>query len=654
VTQTPWLHTEIGGELERAEREFLHTNGAGAYCMSTLALLHSRRQHGLLVAALDPPLKRHVVVSHADIVVTTIKRTYRLSSYRFPGIAPTPGYRSLRAFSQDPLPRFSYRLGKSDFEITLALVRGQNALVMEFRWLGKNPVRVSMRPLLAMRPHDVLAREHGAMMQRVSLRQGGVEIQPVASLPPLIIKHPGVFMGSPDWWRRFEYAEDRRSGGAFEEDLWTPGTIELDVVPQRPQHVTLALERLPEASAEQCIEASRQHLLALDPGENHALSVRALSIAADHFRADLAARPAIIAGYPTLAEATRDTLVALPGLYLSSGRAQAAKQIVRNVIALAQDGLLGQGRREDGAVMPEVTADGSLWLFDVAERLARHLGLEDAFVQQQLYPCLQGIYARVVRTPDQLIWRRANGLIVNTSALSALTWMDSRSHGEIQVPRRGIAIELQALWSSALRTLASMAAAYGDEPFAQRLRDERIQLIAAFKRCFWCEASNYPYDCLDPSGDDNLADAAIRPNAVVALAMEPELFQSWQAIRILEVAKQKLVTPRGLRTLDPNHAAYVGHYDPGLDERHTSYHRGAAWPFLLGAYARAALRVRPDDFELQVDLRHLLEVCAEGGPVLGHIAQIAGGEPPHHAGGCPAQAWSTAEILRSLAEDLEL
>lgn len=654
MTQSPWQHVDVGGALERAEHEFLHTNGAGAYCMSTLALLHSRRQHGLLVAALDPPLKRHVVVSHADIVVTTIKRSYRLSSYRFPGIAPTPGYRFLQSFSQDPLPRFSYRLGKSDFEVTLALVRGQNALIMGFRWLGKNPVRVSMRPLLAMRPIDALAREHGAMLQRVSLRQGGVEIQPIASLPPLIIKHPGVFMGSPDWWRRFEYVEDRRAGEVFEEDLWTPGTIELDLAPQQQQYVTLALERLPESAAEHCFEATRQHLLSLDPGEERALSVRALSIAADQFRTGSAGRPAVIAGYPMLAEATRDTLVALPGLYLSSGRSEAAKPVVRGVIGLLQDGLLSQGRREDGSIMPEVTADGSLWLFDVADRLARQLGTQDAFLREELYPCLQSIYARVVRTPDQLIWRRANGLIVNTSLHSALTWMDSRSHGEIQVPRRGIAIELQALWSAALRTLGSFAEAYGDESLSQRVRDERSQLTEAFKLCFWCEATNYPFDCLDPSGDDKLADAAIRPNAVVAVAVEPELFESWQAIRILEVAKQQLLTARGLRTLDPNHSAYVGHYDPGLDERHTSYHRGAAWPFLLGAYARVALRVRPDDFELQVDLRDLLEECAAGGTVLGHVPQVAGGEPPHHAGGCPAQAWSTAELFRTLAEDLQL
>jgi predicted glycogen debranching enzyme len=355
-----------------------------------------------------------------------------------------------------------------------------------------------------------------------------------------------------------------------------------------------------------------------------------------------------------LAEATRDTLVALPGLYLSSGRLDAAKKIVKGVMSLLQDGLLRQGRREDGSIVPEVTVDGSLWLFDVAERFAHQVGKQDPFLRGELYPCLREIYARIVRTPDEVIWRRANGLVVNTSLHSALTWMDSRSHGEIQVPRRGIAIELQALWSAALRTLSALAHEYADEPLAQRLLDERDQLMAAFKLCFWCKATNYPFDCLDASGDDTLADAAIRPNAVVALALEPELFESWQAIRILEVAKQQLLTVRGLRTLDPNHSAYVGHYDPGLDERHTSYHRGAAWPFLLGAYARAALRLRPDDFELQVDLRDLLQVCAEGGPVLGHIAQVAGGEPPHHAGGCPAQAWSTAEILRSLAQDLEL
>jgi predicted glycogen debranching enzyme len=622
--------------------------------MSTLALLHTRRQHGLLVAALNPPLGRHVIVSHADTIVTTIKRSYRLSSYRFPNIAPTPGYRFLRTFSQDPLPRFTYRLGKSDFEITLALVRGHNALIMAYRWLGKNPVRVSVRPLLAMRPSGFLAREHGAMLQRVSLRQGEVEIQPVASLPPLIIKHPGVFMGSPDWWRRFEYSEDQRGGVDFEEDLWTPGAVEFEFSPGQYQYITFALERLPSVSAARCVEDAKQHLLSLDPGENHVQSVRTLSVAADHFRADLAPRPTIIAGYPTLAEVTRDTLVALPGLYLSCDRCAQAEAVLRGVILLCQDGLLSQGRREDGSAMSEVTADGSLWLFDVARRLAQKTGLSNPFIKNELYPCLRAIYARIASAPDHVLWPRADGLLVNTSLHTALTWMDSRAHGEFQVPRRGIAVEVQALWNAALRTLAVLAAEYGEPEFAQELQVKRVLHTTAFKHRFWCERSNYPYDCLDQADAEHLDDAAIRPNAVVALAVEPELFASWQAIRILEVAKEKLLTPRGLRTLEPDHSAYVGHYDPGLDERHTSYHRGAVWAFLLGSYARALLRVRPDDFELQVDLRQLLEEAAEGGPVLGHVSQIAGGEPPHLPGGCPAQAWSVSEIWRTLQEDLRL
>lgn len=654
MSRTPWLEVDINGELERAEHEFLHTNGAGAYSMSTLALLHTRRQHGLLVAALEPPFKRHVIVSHADTVVTTIKRSYRLSSYRFPNIAPTPGYRAQRAFAQDPLPRFIYRLGKSDFEVTLALARGHNTLVMAYRWLGRNPVRVSIKPLLAMRPVDSLAQEHGAMMQRVSLRQGGVEIQPIASLPPLVLKHPGVFMGSPDWWRRFEYAEDRRNGDEFEEDLWTPGTIELELVPGQAQHVTLALGSLPDASAEECLAEAAAHLSSLDPGEEHAPSVRRLAITAGDFRAELAALPAVIAGYPTLADSTRDTLVALPGLYLMDGRIEQAKAVLHDVISRCQNGLLSQGRSEDGALRPEVTADGSLWLFDVARLLAQKVPLSDPFLKERLYPCLRAIHARVSQPPDSVIGRRADGFIVNTSLHAALTWMDSRAHGEIQVPRRGVAIELQALWNAALRTLAFFSSEYREVGFAEQLEAERTRLTQAFKAHFWCQATNYPYDCLEPERDADHQDAAVRANAVVALAVSPELFESWQAIRILEVAKSKLLTARGLRTLDPDHPAYVGHFEPGLDERHTSYHRGAVWPFLLGAYARASLAVRPDDFELQVDLRQLLEECVQDGQVLGHVAQVAGGEPPHHAGGCPAQAWSVAEIHRTLRQDLEL
>lgn len=649
-----WHNIEIKGELERAEREFLHTNGAGAYCMSTLALLHTRRQHGLLVAALDPPLSRHVIVSHADIIVTSIKRSYRLSSYRFPEIAPTPGYRFLHTFAQDPLPRFVYRLGKSDFEITLALVRGKNALVAAFRWLGHNPVRVSVRPLLAMRPLDALAREHGAMLQRVSLRQGAVEIQPISALPPLVIQHPGVFMGSPDWWRRFEYSEEQRGGGEYTEDLWTAGMVEFEVQPGQQRCMTMALESTPEGTAEQLLQQAREHFTRLDPGPEHADSVRRLAIAADDFRADLAARPGVIAGYPNLGDSTRDTLVALPGLYLCDGRAEQAKAVLRGVIALCDAGLLHQGRAEDGTVRSELTVDGSLWLFEVTARLAEKLPADDVFLRQELYPCLLRIYERIAREPDDVIGRRDDGLIVITSRSAALTWMDSRSRGQIQVQRRGVAIEVQALWAGALRTLATLAERQGEPELAQRLGVEREQLVASFKQRFWCEATGYPYDCLHPSDVSRNQDATIRANAVVALALCPTLFESWQAVKIVDLARTRLLTPRGLRTLDPDHPGYVGHYDPGTEERHTSYHRGAAWPFLLAAYARAALRLRPHDFELQVDLRQLLEEVADSGQVLGHIAQIAGGEPPHHAGGCPAQAWSVAEIRKLLQEDLQL
>ena len=224
----PWPLVHVDGELERAEKEWLHTNGAGAYAMSTLALMHTRRHHGLLVASLEPPLGRHVILSHAETHVTVGDRTHKLSTHQFPGVAATPGYRHLRSFAQDPLPRWTYLLGKHKLERTIALAPGRNALVMRYHWFGPTPARLQLMPLMPLRPVEHLALEHGGMLQRVTLRTGEVEIQPIPTLPPIAFAHRGVFMGSPDWWRRFEYGEDLRRYTDFQEDMWTPGTFELD------------------------------------------------------------------------------------------------------------------------------------------------------------------------------------------------------------------------------------------------------------------------------------------------------------------------------------------------------------------------------------------------------------------------------------------
>jgi predicted glycogen debranching enzyme len=236
-----------------------------------------------------------------------------------------------------------------------------------------------------------------------------------------------------------------------------------------------------------------------------------------------------------------------------------------------------------------------------------------------------------------------------------LTWMDSRADGVAVTPRSEVAVELQALWGRACATLARLAAHYGEHEIAERAGGALVALRAAFARRFWCAETRYPYDCIssDVEGPGSFRDASIRPNALMALAIDPQMFTHWQAVSIVERVRERLLTPIGLRTLEPRHPDYRGDFRGPMHERRAAYHQGSCWVFLLGFFARAALALEPNDFELQIELRHAIEDLVAQGPVLGQVAQVASGDPPHRLGGCPAQAWSVAELLRVSRELLE-
>ena len=658
--ESAWTRVETKGALEPAEREWLHTNGAGAYAMSTLALMHTRRYHGLLVASLDPPLRRYVIVSQLDTVVSVGRRIYRLATHQFPGVAATPGYRLLESFAQDPIPRWAFRLGRSLFECRLCLARGENATVMAYSWQGQRRARISVKPLFAMRPmHDVI-HEHGGMIQTVSMRHGEVEIQPIPELPSVVFGHSGVFMGSPDWWRRFEYPVDRNRGVTHQEDLWTPGTFEIDLEPGQTQYLVFGLSRLPKLTARDCMAEVCQQLEALDPGDGRSLAERRLSIAAEQFRADLGPRPSIIAGYPWLDVGTRDALISLPGLYLVGGRIEGAKRVLRTLLETRADGLLSRGIGEAGSISPQVTADASLWLFDATQHLLAETGPDDAFVRGELYPALQRIFEQLCAGPSAAgsrpVWQTSDGLLATASDVAApLTWMDSRADGVAVTPRGGVAVEFQGLWGRACLTLAQLSAHYGDAALHERAQSALAQLRHSFARRFWCTETRYPFDCIsvDEAGPSAFRDPSIRPNVLLALVLDPELFARWQAVAIIERVRERLLTPMGVRTLEPRHPDYRGDFRGPMHERRAAYHQGTSWVFLLGFFARAAFALDPNDFELQIELRQAIERLLDASPVLGQIAQVASGDPPHHLGGCPAQAWSVAELLRSLHQVLE-
>ena len=652
----PWPFIETHSDLQPAEREWLHTNGAGAYSMSTIAMMHTRRHHGAFIAALAPPLGRHVIVSHFETNLTADddRRVYRLATHQFPNVAPTPGYRLLQSYAQDPLPRWVFRLGAHTLERTLCLARGKNAMIMGYTWRGKVPARLSMRPLMPMRPVEGLMVEHGAMNQVVLLRGGSVEVQPISELPAVAFKHDGVFMGSPDWWRRFEYLEDRRLGNAFQEDMWTPGVFELHLEPHRTAYLVTAIGAVPQESPAELQAEAREALLAQDPGPSRSLRVRQLFVAAEQFCADEVKKPVILAGYPWHAVYARDLVLSVVGLHLVRGRMDLARRALGTALSQMHAGLLPETLLTTGKKRAKPVPDATLWLFEVARELRLRLPASDPLLKDQLYPALVKAFLRIRARGKRFVWLSADGLVANGASTVALTWMDAHVGPELVTPRRGLAVELQALWTKACETLAHLAREYGHERLGDLAERTLHRARAAFRARFWCHETDYPYDVVSEARDTDeaWADPSIRPNALIALSVDPELFDATQARAILDRVQTDLLTPRGIRSLAPSDNRYVGFFSGSSEEREFAYHQGSTWPHLLGCYVRAALHCSPDDRELPGELSALLEGAAESSVLLGQVAQLADGESPYRSRGCPAQAASVAEILRALAVDL--
>ncbi|MEO7033378.1 MAG: amylo-alpha-1,6-glucosidase [Polyangiaceae bacterium] len=654
----PWPFVETHSDLQPAEQEWLHTNGAGAYSMSTIAMMHTRRHHGAFVAALAPPLGRHVIVSHAEtnITVDDERRVYRLATHQFPDVAPTPGYRLLQSFAQDPVPRWVFRLGAHTLERTICLVRGKNAMIIGYTWRGKVPARVSMRPLMPLRPVEKLMVEHGAMNQVVMLRGGSVEVQPIAELPPVAFKHDGVFMGSPDWWRRFEYLEDRRLGNAFQEDMWTPGVFELHLEPHRTAYLVIAVGALPSESPADLFAETREALLSQDPGPSRSPRVRQMFVAAEQFCADAVPHPVILAGYPWHAVYTRDLVLSVVGLHLVRGRMDLARRALTTVLSELRFGLLPETLLIPGTKRAKPVPDATLLLFEVARELRERLPADDPLLKDQLYPALVRAFVRVRSRRKRFVWLSSDGLVANGSTTVALTWMDAHIGTDLVTPRRGIAIELQAMWSRGTQTLAALAREYGHDRLADLAERAMRAARVAFRSRFWCHDTDYPYDAVSEARDTSeaWADQSIRPNALIALAIDPELFEPWQARRILDRVQTDLLTPRGIRSLSPNDNRYIGNFSGSSEEREFAYHQGSAWAHLLGFYVRASLQFAPEDPDLPGELRRLVEGAIDGSALLGQISQLSDGESPYRPRGCPAQAASVAQVLRALVSELRL
>ena len=519
--------------------EWLETNGTGAFAMGTAAGVNTRRYHALLVATLNPPVERYVLLSRVEETVVFGDKMYQLGAAQYPGVAPTRGFEYLAEFRSSPCATWVFQLGDARLEKQVYLIAGKQAVVIRYR--ADRPLTVRVRIFMAYRDYH-------------SLRKASEDV--VGSLPLCGTYSEGQFQSDSKWYYNIEYPLEQERGLDFREDLYTPGEIVLEMPPNQWCPIVAGIE-----AAEIAEPAPRP-----DP-----FTVR---------RAD--GKPTIIAGYPWFTDWGRDTMISLPGLLILPGRLDEAREILEGFLAHLNQGLI-PNRFPDSGEAPEYnTADATLWMFQ-AMRHWLAAGGSETFLRDTFYAAAKEIIAWHRRgTLHDIGVDPEDHLLSAGKAGSQLTWMDAKIGQHVVTPRHGKPVEINALWHGALTLAADWAELLGDH---MDFRAEALRVRDSFRAKFWNVGEGCLFDVLAPQGPVD----KIRPNQIFAVSLPHGLLETEQQQSIVQVVQRELLTPVGLRTLARSDPDYKGRYQGSPEERDAAYHQGTVWPWLLGPYADACL-----------------------------------------------------------------
>ena len=643
---------ETCGDLAVAEsREWLCTNGLGGFASGTVAGLLSRRYHGLLVAALAPPLGRTLVVAKLDDTLVDAGARWPLFTNRWASGAVDPhGYRHLERFRLDgTVPVWTYACGDARVERRVWMEQGANTTYVRYAIVrGDRALALEAGALVNYRDYHALTRG-GPWRMRVENVPGGLRVDAFAGAAPVFVLAPGAAATSAHtWYEGFALARERERGLDDREDHLRAGTFEVRLEPGRPFTFVLSMDPAAPTDGEAALDRRRHRdtsVVAAARGDAEPAPpwIERLAVAADQF---VVARSrdgdpdgrTIIAGYPWFGDWGRDTMIALPGLTLTTGRGDIAARILRTFAGFVDRGML-PNRFPDRGETPEYnTVDATLWYFEAIR--ACHAATGDDGLLKDLMPVLEHIVGEHVRgTRYGIGVDPGDGLLRAGEPGVQLTWMDARVGDWVVTPRTGKAVEINALWYNALRAMATFARALGRSPEPWTAMADRV--AASFGR-FWHHGSGYCHDVVDgPDGND----PSLRPNQIFAVSLPFSPLGRERQRGVVDACARHLLTSHGLRSLAPGDPRYRGSYggDPGA--RDGAYHQGTVWSWLLGPFALAHFRVYGD----RDVARSFLEPMAHhlGAYGVGSIAEVFDGDPPFGPGGCTAQAWSVAETLRA-------
>ncbi len=644
--------------------EWLETNGLGGFASSTIIGLNTRRYHGLLTAATKPPVGRLVLLSKLEEALVMNDRRYELSANQYPGAVHPDGFQLQTGFRLDPFPVFSYLVDGLEIEKSVFMIQGENTTVIQYELRAgahpdgrvNAPIKLEVRPLIACRDYHSTTHENGALNSHVEIADGLTSVAPYADLPTLFLAHDSAEVDTNGfWYRNFEYRVEQERGLDFYEDLFSPFALKFAIDPTaltKKSGVRISImastERRDAAHADACrkAEIKRRHVIEQSARGNNL--VRALTVAADQFLVARGEQKTIIAGYHWFADWGRDTMIALPGLTLATGRYEIAKSILLEFAKHVDQGML-PNRFPDAGEQPEYnTVDATLWFFEAVRALAEHSS-DYNFVRDHLYEVLRDIIDWHTRGTRYNIHVDSDGLLFSGEPGVQLTWMDAKVGDWVVTPRTGKTVEIQALWYNALRVMEGLAEKFGDDTNRKQYKAMAGSARKSFTELFWNEQAGCLYDVVN--GEER--DASIRPNQIFAISLTNSMISKARAKEILRVIERELLTPRGLRTLSPNDSNYIGRYEGDPRSRDGAYHQGTVWPWLMGPCITAYVktfgektgRTLAADWLTNFE-EHLAQAC------LGQVSEIFDGDSPHTPRGCAAQAWSVAELLRAAFENV--
>lgn len=677
VIRMPWPGKEGRAHSVGLDCEWLVTNGLGGYASGTMSGVITRRYHGYLVAALPAPFGRVMMLNElTERIEFPGGRIVQLSGEERSG---DPVKLDAMEYISDfrlesGMPVWCYDVEGVRIEKRLVLPHAQNTAFINYSLLSdQDNVRLVLRPSIHFRAHETAVSAELERTYTLTVGEDRYEVSSGTDLPPLRILFKGqnaALMVDRVRIEKVTYRIEERRGYAAQGDLWSPGFFHVAL--RRYCDATLILsseswDTMRALSPNQALDSEaerKRRILSLaakhigkdaDALVKESPTVAELVWAADQFLIRPAGRSedttraravgdevrTVIAGYHWFTDWGRDTMISLEGLTLSTGRVMEASWILRAFSHYIRDGLIPNLFPERQLEGLYHTADATLWFFHALDRYTELS--RDHAVLHMVLPKLVDIFEWHMRgTAFGIHVDPADGLLSQGAEGYALTWMDAKVEDWVVTPRRGKAVEINGLWYNALRLLEGWLTDAGDSRQAERVRKAADQARQSFNARFWYEKGKYLYDVLDgPNGDD----PACRPNQLLSFSLKFPILDEPHWPAVLDICREKLLTPVGLRSLSPDHKDYKPKYDGDLRARDAAYHQGTVWAWLIGPFIDAWLKVHPGDFEragtfLDGFAPHLKEAC------LGSISEIFDAEPPFTPRGCVAQAWSVAEVLR--------